>query len=114
MASSATGEALVALSRNGAAPELEAPPEPEAPKPPPAPPVLVARDLTKVYGEGGAAVRALDGASIEVLRGEIVAIMGPSGSGKSTMLHLLGALETPTSGRSALAGSATTGSTTPG
>jgi putative ABC transport system ATP-binding protein len=66
--------------------------------------VLVARDLTRVYGEGGAAVRALDGASIEVRRGEIVAIMGPSGSGKSTMLHLLGALETPTSGEISLGG----------
>ncbi len=98
------GEALVRISRNGAAPELEAPPEPEAPKPPPAPPVLVARDLTKVYGEGTATVRALDGVSIEVRRGEIVAIMGPSGSGKSTMLHLLGALETPTSGEISLGG----------
>ena len=66
--------------------------------------VLVARDLTRVYGEGGAAVRALDGASIEVRRGEIVAIMGPSGSGKSTMLHLLGALETPSSGEISLDG----------
>ena len=66
--------------------------------------VLLARDLTRVYGEGGAAVRALDGASIEVHRGEIVAIMGPSGSGKSTMLHLLGALETPTSGEISLDG----------
>ena len=100
-----TGEALIALSRNGDRPdsELEAAPETEPPKPP-APTVLVARDLTKVYGEGGAAVRALDGASIEVLRGEIVAIMGPSGSGKSTMLHLLGALETPTSGEISLGG----------
>jgi putative ABC transport system ATP-binding protein len=66
--------------------------------------VLVARDLTRVYGTGPAAVRALDGASIEVRRGEIVAIMGPSGSGKSTMLHLLGALETPTSGEISLDG----------
>ena len=97
------GEALVALSRNGDRPDAETL-ESEAPQPPPAPPVLVARDLTKVYGEGGAAVRALDGASIEVRRGEIVAIMGPSGSGKSTMLHLLGALETPTSGEISLGG----------
>ena len=62
------------------------------------PVVLSARDLVRIYGEGATAVRALDGASIAVHRGEIVAIMGPSGSGKSTMLHLLGALETPTSG----------------
>ena len=97
------GDALVALSRNGDRPDAEAAAL-EAPKPPPAPPVLIARELTKVYGEGGAAVRALDGASIEVRRGEIVAIMGPSGSGKSTLLHLLGALETPTSGEISLGG----------
>ena len=74
------------------------------PAPDDAPLVLEARDLARVYGEGGAAVRALDGASLDVRRGEIVAIMGPSGSGKSTMLHLLGALETPTSGEISLAG----------
>ena len=67
-------------------------------------PTLVARDLTKVFGEGETAVRALDDVSIAVARGEMVAIMGPSGSGKSTMLHLLGALETPTSGEISLGG----------
>ena len=67
-------------------------------------PVLEARDLVRVYGEGASAVRALDGASLEVARGEIVAIMGPSGSGKSTMLHLLGALETPSAGSISLGG----------
>jgi putative ABC transport system ATP-binding protein len=67
-------------------------------------PTLVARDLTKVFGEGETAVRALDGVSLQVARGEMVAIMGPSGSGKSTMLHLLGALETPTGGEISLGG----------
>jgi putative ABC transport system ATP-binding protein len=67
-------------------------------------PALYARGLTKVFGEGETAVRALDGVSFEVAPGEMVAIMGPSGSGKSTMLHLLGALETPTEGEISLAG----------
>src|SRR5215210_4327090 len=61
-------------------------------------------DLTKTYGSGETAVRALDGVSIEIARGDMLAIMGPSGSGKSTLLHLLGALETPTSGSIELAG----------
>jgi putative ABC transport system ATP-binding protein len=65
---------------------------------------LRARDLVKVFGEGETAVRALDRVDLEIGTGEIVAIMGPSGSGKSTMLHLLGALETPTSGEISLAG----------
>ena len=95
------GETLVALGRNGDRPELEAPDEPA---PPPKPVVLSATDLAKLYGEGTTEVRALDGASIEVRKGEIVAIMGPSGSGKSTMLHLLGALETPTGGQISLGG----------
>ncbi len=65
---------------------------------------LSTRDLVKVFGTGDTAVRALDGVSVEVSAGEMTAIMGPSGSGKSTLLHLLGALETPTSGEIALAG----------
>ena len=67
-------------------------------------PALETLDLTKVYGEGDTAVHALDGVSIEVATGEMVAIMGPSGSGKSTLLHLLGALDTPSSGEIALGG----------
>jgi putative ABC transport system ATP-binding protein len=60
--------------------------------------------LTKVFGSGETAVRALDGVDLQIDRGELVAIMGPSGSGKSTLLHLLGALETPSEGTIALGG----------
>ena len=67
-------------------------------------PAIDARKLTKTYGSGSGRVKALDGLDFRVERGEMVAIMGPSGSGKSTLLHLLGALETPTSGTIALAG----------
>ena len=67
-------------------------------------PALETRDLSKVYGEGETAVRALDGVSLGIERGEMAAIMGPSGSGKSTLLHLLGALDTPSSGQILLAG----------
>src|SRR5438093_2566541 len=67
-------------------------------------PALQTHELTKVYGEGETAVHALDGVSLRVERGEMVAVMGPSGSGKSTLLHLLGALDTPSSGEILLAG----------
>ena len=65
---------------------------------------LETRDLVKVFGAGETAVRALDGVSLAIAGGEMVAIMGASGSGKSTLLHLLGALETPTSGEITLGG----------
>ena len=60
--------------------------------------VVEARDLVKVYGDG-AEVRALDGLSMRIREGEMVAVMGPSGSGKSTLLHLVGALDRPTRGK---------------
>ena len=63
-----------------------------------APAVVVARDLTRRYGTGDAAVDALGGISIDLARGRFTAIMGPSGSGKSTLMHVLAGLDEPTSG----------------
>jgi len=66
--------------------------------------VVTAHEITKRYGEGDTAVDALRGVSLEVERGKLTAIMGPSGSGKSTLMHILAALDLPTSGFVTLAG----------
>jgi putative ABC transport system ATP-binding protein len=67
-------------------------------------PILRLQDVGKVYTTGSLEVEALHGVSIEVERGEYVAIMGPSGSGKSTLMHILGCLDVPTTGSYHLAG----------
>ena len=66
--------------------------------------VVEAHELTRVYGEGDAAVHALRGVSLGVDRAKLTAVMGPSGSGKSTLMHLLAALDQPTEGYVSIAG----------
>jgi putative ABC transport system ATP-binding protein len=62
-------------------------------------PVLIRlRGVTRVYGQGQAALHALDGVDLDVTQGEFVAVMGPSGSGKSTVMNILGCLDMPTAG----------------
>jgi putative ABC transport system ATP-binding protein len=65
---------------------------------------LEARSLTRLFGRGSEEVRALDGVSLRILKGEFVSFMGPSGSGKTTLVNLLGCLDNPSSGELHLAG----------
>jgi len=70
----------------------------------PTSPILRLVNVSKVYSTGSVEVEALHGVSMEVARGEYVAIMGPSGSGKSTLMHIVGCLDVPTTGSYDLAG----------
>ena len=67
-------------------------------------PVIEIRGLRKTYGEGEAAVEAIRGIDLVVNEGEFLSVMAPSGSGKSTLMHIIGCLDTPTSGSYRLAG----------
>jgi len=66
--------------------------------------VVSARDVTRRYGEGDAAVDALRGVSLDIVPGQFAAVMGPSGSGKSTLMHILAGLDKPTTGVVEIAG----------
>jgi putative ABC transport system ATP-binding protein len=68
--------------------------------------VIQAENLTKVYKMGDLEVHALNGLSLKIARGEIIAIMGPSGSGKSTLMNIIGCLDRPTAGEYILDGEA--------
>jgi len=71
--------------------------------------VVAAEGVVKTFGEGRAARRVLDGASLHVAAGEVVAILGRSGTGKSTLLHLIGGLDRPEAGTITVAGQRVTG-----
>ncbi len=60
--------------------------------------ILKARNLTKIYGKGEAAITAVNHINLDIVKGEFTAVVGTSGSGKSTLLHLLGGVDTPTEG----------------
>ena len=66
--------------------------------------ILQVQDVTKIYGEGENAVRALNGISLEIEQGEFTALVGTSGSGKSTLLNLIGGLDNPTKGKITIRG----------
>jgi putative ABC transport system ATP-binding protein len=71
--------------------------------------IVECAELHKRFGEGPAAVDALDGVTLSFPRGELTAIVGPSGSGKSTLMHVLAGLERPTSGQAWIDGEEITG-----
>ena len=70
--------------------------------------VVTAREVKRRFGEGGTAVDALRGVSLDVARGKLTAVMGPSGSGKSTLMHILAGLDRPTSGEVTIDGTSIT------
>jgi putative ABC transport system ATP-binding protein len=88
----------------GAVTDFAAPAAATVPAEATARPVVSAHEVTRRYGEGETAVDAIRGISLDVLPGRLTAVMGPSGSGKSTLMHILAALDRPTSGYVTVAG----------
>jgi putative ABC transport system ATP-binding protein len=84
-------------------------PTDESAQAPPAGAVVSARDVARRYGEGETAVDALKGVSLDIVKGQLTAVMGPSGSGKSTLMHILAGLDRPTSGSVSIDGTDITG-----
>ncbi len=74
--------------------------------------LIEVQQVTKLYHLGETTVRALDGVDLEIAAGELLTILGPSGSGKSTLMHILGCLDTPTSGRVRIDGTEVTSAST--
>lgn len=61
--------------------------------------MVTLQNVSKIYGKGDSAVTALDNVTLSIEKGEMVAVIGPSGSGKSTFLHVIGGVDSPTTGR---------------
>ena len=95
--SEVTAETLQATTARGEVPAQDAPRIAALPH-------VSFEDVVKTYGSGEAEIRALDGASFEVRRGELAVILGASGAGKTTALNILGGMDTATSGRVVVAG----------
>ena len=66
--------------------------------------MIEVNNVSKIYNNGAVKTKALDGVSFKIKKGEFVSIIGPSGSGKSTLMHIIGALDVPTSGEYILNG----------
>jgi putative ABC transport system ATP-binding protein len=85
-------------AHEAAPPRAPALPHDAGPETATASPLVRLRNVTKTYGQGAVAFKALRGVDLDIARGDFVAIMGPSGSGKSTAMNLLGCLDVPTAG----------------
>lgn len=96
-------QAILAI-RQAAAAKSQTKPKPAKPRPATGPIIISVQDLTKSYKVGRQKIQALDGVSLDVYQGEIVALTGASGSGKSTLLQLIGGLDKPTSGEVKIGG----------